>query len=309
MMKHNRSMSRFLAPRWWPYWLGLGLLRLIAFLPFSVQLAAGGGLGALLYRAMPKRRLIAARNLAVCFRARDAEEIATLTRAHFGALGIAVCEMSLSWWASDRRIDRLFTIEGLEHLQAARDLGRGVILVSAHFTTLEIAGRLLTRHIESDAMYRPHRNPFINEMLRRGRERSASQTIPKDDARAMLRSLRDKRIVWYAPDQSYRRKHGALVSFFGVPAWTNTGTSRMARLSGAPVVSYSCIRLPGTCGYRLTIKPPLENFPTDDPVADSERLNRWFETAVLAAPEQYLWIHRKFKQVPSPEYADIYTGL
>ncbi|MCC5862974.1 MAG: LpxL/LpxP family Kdo(2)-lipid IV(A) lauroyl/palmitoleoyl acyltransferase [Gammaproteobacteria bacterium] len=307
-MTTERSLSRFIAPRWWPYWLGLGVMRLLAFLPYRVHLALGGGLGALMFRLMRKRREVAARNLAVCFPERSAENIAALTRTNFRSLGIAFFEMILAWWAGRDRLARIMTLEGLEHLTEALTHGRGAILVSAHFTTLEICGPELVRHIDADCMYRPNRNPFIDEILRRGRERVARRTIRKDDARAMLRRLRENGVVWYAPDQAYWHKHGALVPFFGIPCWTNTGTSRLAKLSGAPVLPYICERLPGTAGYRMVIGEPLADFPTNDPVADSARLNRMFEAQIRAVPEQYLWVHRRFKRLPPP-HDDIYAGL
>lgn len=308
MTTSERSMSRFLAPRWWPYWLGLGVMRLLAFLPFRAHLALGSGLGALMFGLMRKRREVAARNLALCFPERPAEDIAALTRAHFRSLGIAFFEMTLAWWASRRRLARIMTIEGVEHLEKALAQGRGAILLSAHFTTLEISGPELVRHVETDCMYRPNRNPFIDEVLRRGRERVARRAIRKDDARAMLRRLRENGVVWYAPDQAYWHKHSALVPFFGIPCWTNTSTSRMAKLSGAPVLPYFCERLPGAAGYRMVIGEPLEGFPTDDPIADTARLNRMFEAQIRSLPEQYLWVHRRFKRLPSP-HDDVYTGL
>jgi Kdo2-lipid IVA lauroyltransferase/acyltransferase len=307
-MDPDRSMSRFLAPRWWPYWLGLGLMRLLAFLPYRAHLALGGGLGGLLFRLLRKRREVAARNLALCFPERSDDDIAALTRAHFASLGIAFFEMSLAWWASDRRLSKIMRLEGVDHLERALAQGRGVILICGHFTTLEISGRELARHTELDCMYRRNRNPFIDEVLRRGRERSARRAIPKDDARTMLRSLRDNRLVWYAPDQAYSHKHAALVPFFDIPCWTNTGTSRMARLARAPVLPYLPLRLPGGQGYRMVIGEPLADFPTDDPVADSERLNRLFEQQIREAPEQYLWIHRRFKRLAAP-WDKVYAGL
>ena len=159
-MEPDRSMSRFLAPRWWPYWLGLGLLRALACLPYRAHLALGRGLGWLLFRVMRSRREVAARNIALCFPERSAGDIAALTRAHFVSLGITLFEMALAWWASDRRIARITHLEGLEHLERALQQGRGAILLSGHFTTLEIGGRGLTLHIESDCMYRRNRNPW-----------------------------------------------------------------------------------------------------------------------------------------------------
>jgi KDO2-lipid IV(A) lauroyltransferase len=144
--------------------------------------------------------------------------------------------------------------------------------------------------------------------VRRGRERSAERAIPKTDVRGMVRALRDNHAIWFAPDQSHRRKHSAVVPFFGVPAPTNMATSTFARMSGAAVVPFFPERLPGRDGYRLVILPALEDFPSDDPVADAQRTNLLLEEQVRRIPEQYLWVHRRFKQT-APDATDHYAGI
>ena len=221
---------------------------------------------------------------------------------------MALIEVAMCWWASDEKIRRLGRVEGLEHLERALARGRGVIMLTGHFTALDLGGRFLTREAPVSALYRPHENPLIEEVVRRGRERSAEQAIPKSDVRRMLRALRSNHAIWFAPDQSHRRKHSAVVPFFGVPAPTNTSTSIFARMSGAAVVPFYPERLPGKAGYRLVILPALEGFPSDDPAADAQRTNRLLEEQVRRIPEQYLWIHRRFKQT-GPDAPDHYRGL
>jgi KDO2-lipid IV(A) lauroyltransferase len=307
MTETRPALYRFWAPRHWPVWLALGLMRASLLLPYRWQLGAGLGLGSLLHRVLPGRRHVVRRNLEICFPELGSEARERLVREHFRSLGASLVEMSLAWWASDERLERLCRLEGIEHLERALAAGRGAILMTAHFTTLEISGRLLARHATLDAMYRPQKKaPFFDEVLRRGREKAARRTIAKDDVRTLVRSLRENVVVWYAPDQKYRRKNAALVTFFGEPAMTNTATSRLARLAGAPVLPYFSERLPDARGYVLRIEPPLEDFPTDDPVADTERLNRRIEAQIRRAPEQYFWVHRKFRGRPEP-YVDPYS--
>jgi KDO2-lipid IV(A) lauroyltransferase len=154
-------------------------------------------------------------------------------------------------------------------------------------------------------MYRPHRNRLLDEAFRRGRLRSASQVIAKDNVRGMIRCLKRNGVVWYAPDQSYRGKQSELVEFFGAPAMTNVATSQLAKLTGSAVVPYFPRRLADNAGYEMVFGPPLENFPGDDPVADTRRLNQLLEEHIRTCPEQYYWVHRKFKDRPEP-YPDIY---
>ncbi|HWP94692.1 MAG TPA: LpxL/LpxP family Kdo(2)-lipid IV(A) lauroyl/palmitoleoyl acyltransferase [Gammaproteobacteria bacterium] len=292
-----RTAWRFLAPRYWHMWLMLGLLRLAVLLPYGWQLALGRLFGRLSWPFAERRRRLTNYNINLCLPELAEHERQALARRHFEALGIAFFEIGLCWWAAASRLRRLVRVEGLEHLEAARRLGRGVILLSAHFTTLEIGGRLLALFTPFHIMYKPNRNPLLEWIITRRRVAHFERAIPRDDVRLMLKSLKENMPVWYAPDQGYRGKYSAMVPFFGVPAPTNTATSRIARMSGAPVVPFFVERLPGTAGYLLRLMPALENFPSDDPAADAERYNRLIEEHARRVPEQYLWAHNRFKTV------------
>jgi len=302
-------LYRFLAPRYWPVWLALGTVRLLVALPFAAQLVAGRLIGALGYLVTPNRRRIAARNLELAFPELESAARRRLLRRHFHSLGMSIIETGMCWWADDRRLEGLAEVHGLEHIEAAREAGRGAIMLTGHFTTLDLGGRFLASRAPVSAMYRPHRNPLFEEIMRRGRERSAKTAFAKQDVRAMIRGLRTNHLIWYAPDQAHRRgKYSAVVPFFGVPAPTNTATAVFARLGDAPVIPFFPVRLPGTAGYRLEILPPLEDFPTGDPAADAARINELLEKRIRLCPDQYLWVHRRFKPA-GPDGIDHYGRL
>lgn len=271
---------------------------LIAQLPYRAQLAIGGMLGRMMYYASPPRRHVAATNLRLCFPELSEIERASLLRRHFASLGMSAVETAMSWWTPDKKLRCLAHIKGLEHLEQAMQLGKGVILLSGHFTTLEIGARLLVMQVLFHAMYREHKNPLFDAVMRRARERHCEYAIPRGDARALLNSLKMGLPVWYAPDQNYKSENTVFVPFFGVPASTITATSRLARMSGAAVVPFFQHRLPGTQGYALTLLPALTDFPSEDVEADTLRINHLIEAQILKAPEQYLWVHRRFKTRP-----------
>ena len=305
----RRPLTDFLGPRFWLVWVGLGIMRASCLLPYRIQIRLGRGLGRFLHVLLPKRRAIALRNIETCFPELDAAAQRKIVKEHFESLGASAVEMALAWWASDEKLERLMRVEGAEHVKNAVASGNGAILLSAHFTTMECSGRVLAKQIVPfRAMYRPGKNALVNEMLKRGRERSAAAVMAKDDVRTMVRTLKANTPVWYAADQAYDRKGSALVPFFSVPAMTNIATSRLAKMSGAPVLPYLPLRLPGDSGYLLTILPPVENFPSDDPVADATAFNRIIEDHIRKDPSQYFWVHRKFKGRPDP-YPDIYENL
>jgi Kdo2-lipid IVA lauroyltransferase/acyltransferase len=297
---------RLLAPRYWLTWVGLGVLRLLAFLPFPVLLRLGRVLGRGLRHLPTSFTRIARRNLELCLPELSTQQRETLLREHFASLGVGLLEIPLAWWSSPERLARLVRVEGIEHLHAAVARGRGVILLTAHFTPLEMAGRTLASVAPVSFLYRPTRNEVLAYALRRYRCAHGAHPIPKDDIRAFISALKHDECVWYAPDQSYRNKGAQMVPWFGIPAATNTLTSRLARMTGATVLPYFFQRLPGTQGYRAVIHPPFENFPSEDPAADTERFNRLIEAQVRLVPEQYLWIHRRFKGL-SQDYPDYYA--
>jgi KDO2-lipid IV(A) lauroyltransferase len=293
--------TRYLHPGYWLLWIGLGLMWLTARLPYRLQMALGSLLGWLVYHLIPARRRIAEINLEMCFPGKTDEERRQLLRRHFDSLGKGTIETAMAWWTPARRLQRLQHIEGLEHLETALQQGKGAILLSAHFTSLELGGRLLALHIPFHVMYREHRNPLFEAVMRSRREKNFDRAHERQDIRNIIGSLKAGMPVWYAPDQDYGRKHSVFAPFFGVPAAMITATARFARISGAPVVPFFQQRLDDGSGYVLRVLPALENFPSGDDIADATRINKIIEEEILRQPEQYLWVHRRFKTRPEGE--------
>lgn len=285
------------SPFVWPTWAGLGLLWLISrLMPYRLALRSGRLIGGLIRRLSPRRRHIAAVNLRICYPDLSDQERESLLHDHFESLGIGILMIGFAWWASDAKLRPLVEIEGLEHLQAGLAKGKGVILLSAHFTDLEITGRLLSLYQPFAVMYRPHENKVIEWAFSRNRLQRFEAAIPRNDIRQVVRNLKRNLPVWYAPDQSFKGRNSTLAPFFGEPAGTNTATSRLAKISGADVILFSGYRKDDGSGYRLIIHPPLSDFPGEDVQEDATRINGLIERAVGYAPAQYLWIHRRFKK-------------
>lgn len=299
-MQRPQFRRAFLHPRYWPLWLGLGLLWLTVQLPYPALLRLGGALGRLMGYFATDRRLIAARNLELCFPELPAKERERLLKENFRSTGIAFFEMAMSWWWPAPRLARLAHIEGLEHLREAQAAGEGAILMAAHFTTLEIGAALLGQHHTIDGMYREHGNALFDYIQRRGRERHNldALAVEREDVRGMMKLLRKGRAIWYAPDQDYGAKQSVFVPLFGIPAATVTATSTFARLGKARVIPFTQMRLADGSGYQLVVHPPLDNFPAETVEEDCLRINQWVEEAIRACPEQYLWAHRRFKSRP-----------
>ncbi|HSN71662.1 MAG TPA: hypothetical protein VLT59_09125 [Steroidobacteraceae bacterium] len=293
-------LRRFFGPRYWGHWFGIGLVRAVNLLPWRLQMACGRMLGRVAWLFARRDRRIADINLRLCLPTLDDDARAALIRRHFESLGCAVFETGLVWWASDRRLAPLIEFEGFEHVEHALAAGRGAILLSAHFTTLEMGARALGTATPTSIMYATPRNPLIAELARRGRGRHAVNAIPSDEIRELIRDLKRNLVVWYAPDQRYTDKMSAIVPFFGHPAASNVATSRLARLTGATVLPYFPERRTDRAGYLMRILPPLEGFPSDDPIADTRRFHELIEAHVHRCPDQYLWTYKRFK-LPGPD--------
>ncbi len=290
--------DRLWAPKHWPVWALVGLMQAVAALPFGTVLAIGRRLGRAAYRAGGRRRIVADYNLRACFPDWSPAERDALCRRHHEALAIGFFESFLCWGGSFDRLRRLARVEGIEHLDAGLAGGRGVLMLSGHFTTLEVGGKLLTMQRRVAHMFNPPDHPVVRAVMTRGRARYSDTSIPRDDVRGLLRALRGNQAIWYASDQGFEGKGSRPVPFFGVPAPTNVALSRIARMSGAAVVPFFCERLPGSAGYLLRVLPPLENFPTDDEVEDARTYHRLLEDQIRRAPEQYLWSHDRFQARP-----------
>ena len=289
-----------LAPLQWPAWLGAGVIWLIACLPRPWLMGLGRALGWLVQRVPSPRRQVAEANIALCFPELSKAEQAALVDAHLRDIGLMMVEFALGWMGSERAIANVpITLEGLEHLEAARAQGKGVLLVGGHFSHLELCARLVSQRIRISGMYRKMDSAVFEWVVLRARLDYAEAMFDKDDIRGTVKYLRGGGTLWYAPDQDMRSKDSVFVPFFGVPAATITATHHLARLSGALVIPFHHRRLPGNAGYALRLGAPLESFPSADPLDDTARVNAAIEAMVRAAPEQYLWVHKRFKTRPA----------
>jgi KDO2-lipid IV(A) lauroyltransferase len=297
-----------LSPRHWPAWAGIGVLWLIAQVPESITRPLGAALGALAFRLAWRRRRIAEANLALCFPEAPPAEHARMARACFRSIGIGMFEFLRAWWGPLRDLPARSRFEGIEHIARARASGRGVILLSGHFLTLELCGRLLCAHVPVSGMYRRHGNPAFEWAVRRGRLRYAHAMFAREELRACVKHLKAGGILWYAPDQDMRGKDVVFAPFFGVPAATITATHQLARLSGAAVIGFFHRRRSDAPGYEIRITEPLPDFPSADAAADAARVNALIESMVREAPDEYLWIHRRFKRRPEGEGSPYAAG-
>ncbi len=284
------------APRHWPVWLGVGLCMALARLPWGLQRAMGAAVGWLALRLLPDRREAARTNLALCLPELDAGAREALLRANFRDVGIGLFEFARAWWGDVAPMRASARIEGVDVLQRLQAEGRGVLLVSGHFMTLEMCGRLLCDHVPLAGMYRRHKSPVMEWAVLRGRLRYASAMFGNGDTRAAIRHLKRGGVLWYAPDQDMRGKDTVFAPFFGIPAATITATHQFARMTGCAVVPFFHRR--EGAHYVLQVGQPLAPFPSDDAVADSAAVNAAIEAMVRQAPSQYLWLHRRFKRQP-----------
>ena len=277
------------------------LMWLLHFLPLPLLAALGQGLGWLFYAFGRERRRVARVNLRLCFPEVEYAQRERLIRAHFRAFGRSVLERGILWWSSRRRIQRLVQIEGLEHWQAVAD--RPVIWLAPHFVGLDMGGVRLTADYPLVSIYSRQKSPLFDRLLRHGRTRFGTTTLfsRQDGVRPVVKAIKGGLPFYYLPDQDFGPRDAVFVPFFGVPAATITGLSRLARMTGAAVVPCVTRQLPGGKGYVLTFYPAWENFPGEDVEEDTRRMNAFIEERVREMPEQYFWLHKRFKTRPPGE--------
>jgi KDO2-lipid IV(A) lauroyltransferase len=302
-MSRASEHSRLWLPQYWPAWLGLGAFRLADRLPWSEKRLIARGLAWFVFHFIRIRRRVVFANLRLCFPEKSEPDIRALARAHYDALALGLFEVCAGWWARPADLPP-HRVVGLDHLHAALAKGHGALLLTAHFTTLEIGGRLMAESHQMGGLYRDPNNPVIAHLMRGQRARHMSPAIHFDDLRGLVRGLRGNAAIWYAPDQGKRSKSSDILPFFGVPAITNTATSKIAEMTNAAVVPFFAVR-EADHSYTLTILPALENFPTADAAADAIRINRLIEEHVRHAPEQYFWVHKRFK-ARGPGFPEVY---
>ncbi len=283
----------------WPSWCLVAVGWLVARLPLAVLFPLGKHLGRLGFRLGGRRRRITATNLRLCFPELDGRERSAMARRVFEAVALGLLELCVAWMHPGRDLRARISVVGVEYFHAAMAQGRGVVLLGAHFASLDIVSRLLADLGRIDVMYRHNKNPVLEWLQLNGRRHYHRGVIERGDTRALSRALQSGRAVWYAADQDYGSKHSVFAPFFGVEAATITATARFAALNRSPVVLMSQYRDYEARRWHITFSAPLDGFPTGDDRQDAIRINRLIETEIRKHPDQYLWLHRRFKTRPA----------
>jgi KDO2-lipid IV(A) lauroyltransferase len=254
----------------------------------------GKALGTLAGILFPFRRRVGLINLRLCFPDWTEKERRRLLFRHYQSMGMGIFEMAAAWYKPDLPVKRIADVKGLEHLEAVQASGRGALLLTAHFTTLEMTGRALLVHRPFSCLYRKPNQPYIARVMTECRTRRMRRVIHFDKMPELVRALRDGEFVWYAPDQGKRIKYSDILPFFGVPAITNTATGRIASMGRAAILPFFGYR-DDNGRYQIEILPELTDIPSDNPHSDAIAINHLIEDFIRRAPEQYFWLHRRFK--------------
>lgn len=299
------NVTDYLSPRYWSTWFALGLMRLVSKMPLPVIIIIGNMLGYLIYYLLPGRRRIGEINIAFAYPDYTQKQIKALNKASIKNVGVAAFELALSWWESEKLLSWC-DIEGLDNLTHALAQDKGVIILTAHFTCLEIGGPVLNHHVPFQVMYKRAHNPLFDAFMKYHRSKLYKAVVDHHKPITLIKGIKKGYAAWYAPDQDFGGKDSVYVPFFGVMATALTAPARFAKITSAPVVPYYIQRKENGKGYKLSILPALENFPTDDAESDAKVINQTLEQMILKNPEQYLWIHKRYKYRPEGEPA-IYT--
>ncbi len=304
MAKHKSTLFRatdYLHPKYWLMWLTFGLLRFITLFPYSVHLSVGRILGRIIHRIAGRREHIVDTNLQLCFPRKTSAERNQIKNSSYENLGISLLELAMCWWWKPQRLKPLVEVRGLQHVEKCLQNKQAVILLSGHFTSLELGGRLLALLLPFQAMYRTQKNPLFDSLLFTKRSGYLVDVISRKNTRRLIKGIRNLIPTWYAPDQNFARERNVFAPFFGVPTATITASSRLAESGNAVMLPYYPERKSDGSGYILWIEPPLENFPSGDDLTDATAINLSIEKFVLKNPDQYMWVHQRFKTRPPGE--------
>lgn len=299
-MKNLPQFSRaLLHPRYWLTWLGVGLLWLIVLLPYPIIYRVGCGLGHIAMRVMKHRTQIAARNLELCFPEMPPQARHELVVKNFESVGMGLMETGMAWFWPDWRVARWFDISGVEQVRALLEQKRGILLIGVHFLTLELGARVFGMQTPGIGVYRPNDNPLIDWLQTWGRLRSNKAMLDRKDLKGMVKALKQGEIVWYAPDHDYGPRNSVFAPLFAVDqAATTSGTWMLAKLSGAAIVPFVPRRKAHGAGYELVVLDPDTTPPLDSAEVTATWMNTIVEKCILMAPDQYMWLHRRFKTRP-----------
>ena len=290
-----------LAPRYWLTWIGVSCMWLVSRLPRPLLLRTGRLLGRLLHLVGSDRLKTTQINIALCFTHLNPPEQASLVRESILDNGMGLVETCIAWFNPSRIRPDMIEITGEEHLVNAIAQGKGVILVGAHYSTLDLGGLLMSKYRKGGVMYRANKNPLFDLVMRNARKQFCETVIERSDMRSVIRFIKGGGVMWDAPDQDYGPKQSVFAPFFGVEAATITVIPRLVKINDSPVLILGHHRTPDGKGYQLSISEPVENYPSGDERQDASVINAALEHEIRKYPAQYMWLHRRFKTRPPGE--------
>ena len=277
----------------------LAILWLVHFLPRPIISGIGASLGILFYALSAERRHVVEKNVALCFKEKPTREQKRLRKRHFISLGRAIADSSIAWWGSEESIRKLALVEGKEHLDRALSVGP-VIVLAPHFVGVEILGIRLSLEENAQSMYSQQKDPVLNQFLvsKRSRFRDIRLFSRQEGIKNIVRSLKARLPLFFLPDMDFGPRDAAFVPFFGVPAATINAVPRLAMLTNARIVPVTIRQTGAKSPYRIQFFEAWDNYPTGDLALDTRRMNTFIEDQVIQMPEQYYWVHKRFKTRP-----------
>lgn len=296
----------FIHPKFYPTWILILLMRIGVFIPFKFQVILGKAIGKLIYPFMKKLRETAYSNISNCFPEKKQPQVTLLVKQHFDAIGISLFETANAYYGSDRKIKKLLSINNKHFFSDALKDEGGIILLCSHFMPLMLGSRALLLENTIANVYRPQNNKLFDKVMVKGYTKNGAVMIKSKDTRSILKAIKNSLPIWYAPDQDLGINNSVFAPLFGIETATASATARLAKNNNTRVIPYSFIRTKH--GYEMSFDKPIKNYPSNDPIKDATTTNKILENQIIKAPEQYLWIHRRFKTRPDGQenfYNDI----
>ena len=291
--------TNFFHPKYFPTWILIFLMRVGVFIPFRLQVCFGKIIGKLIYPFMTELRKTAYSNISNCFPEKKQSQVTILVKQHFEAIGISLFETANAYYASDKKIEKMLIINNEQFFTEALKKEGGIILLCSHFMPLMLGSRaLLIKHTIAN-IYRPQNNKLFDQVMVKGYVKNGAVMIKNTDTRSIMKAIRNSLPIWYAPDQDLGKNNSIFAPLFGIQTATASATSRLAKNNNTRVIPYSFIRVKD--GYEMSFDKPLKNYPSGDATKDASKTNQILEKQILKNPEQYLWIHRRFKTRPEGE--------
>ena len=291
--------TNFIHPKYFLTWILILLMRVGVFVPFRLQVLFGKIIGKLIYPVMTELRKTAYSNISNCFPDKKQPQVTLLVKQHFEAIGISLFETANAYFASDKKIKKMLIISNEQHFTEALKKEGGIILLGSHFMPLMLGGRaLLIKHTIAN-IYRPQNNKLFDQVMVKSYVKNGAVMIKSTDTRSIMKAINNSLPIWYAPDQDLGKNNSIFAPLFGIQTATASATARLAKNKNTRVIPYSFFRTKH--GYEMSFDKPLKNYPSGDAIKDASKTNQILEKQILKNPEQYLWIHRRFKTRPEGE--------